>query len=211
MGHFSIWGTFLIFVLSLAFVRFVTSENNERISKFLLMSPKERMELIRAAIMNYGPVNQNHFGEDDSDEFFDSSPYGPDPELNPNLPYNIQNVRSVGEPKGNQRRDVNDKQPHFQPLCETYRRSVKLDNMFYEYRPNHYDEVYCVYPYVADQNVDNNVCNEGGFHCIQLNRTIFVTKREKGSSCWEVEHRRVASGCECMWPKHYRGDIQFFQ
>lgn len=83
-----------------------------------------------------------------------------DPELNPNLPYNIQNVRSVDarETKANQRRDAtNDKRPHFQPLCETYRRSITLDNILYDYRPNHFDEVYCAYSFGEDYNNDSNV------------------------------------------------------
>lgn len=89
----------------------------------------------------------------------DISQYGLDPDLNPNLPYNIQNVRSIdtSEIKANRRRDASDKRPHFQPLCETYRRSVKLDDMFYDYRPSHYDEVYCVYPYSGEGNNDSNV------------------------------------------------------
>lgn len=90
----------------------------------------------------------------------DFTEFGSDPELNPNLPYNIQNVRSIdtSETKANQRRDTaNDKRPHFQPLCETYRRSIKLDDMFYDYRPNHFDEVYCVYPYNGDDSNDANV------------------------------------------------------
>lgn len=51
------------------------------------------------------------------------------------------------------------------------------------------------------------VCNRGNFHCIQLNRTIHLTRRTKGSDCWELEQRVVPSGCECMWPKHVKGEI----
>lgn len=44
---------------------------------------------------------------------------------------------------------------------------------------------------------------------MQLNRTIHLIRRNKSGSneCWESEIRVVPSGCECMWPKHYYGDI----
>ena len=44
---------------------------------------------------------------------------------------------------------------------------------------------------------------------MQLNRTMHLIRRNKSASneCWESEIRVVASGCECMWPKHYYGDI----
>lgn len=80
-----------------------------------------------------------------------------DQELNQNPPYNIQNIRSVDERETNTRRDAG---PHFQPLCETYRRTIKLDNMFYDYRPNHFDEIYCVYPFSDDENNDSNVSKD---------------------------------------------------
>lgn len=51
------------------------------------------------------------------------------------------------------------------------------------------------------------VCSEAGFSCIQLNRTLFLTRRVRGMGCWESETRIVPAGCECMWPKHNLGDI----
>lgn len=54
----------------------------------------------------------------------------------------------------------------------------------------------------------NKVCGHHGFSCIQLNRTIFLTRRLKDSDCWEVETRPIFSGCECMWPKHHKGRIR---
>ena len=56
----------------------------------------------------------------------------------------------------------------------------------------------------------NKVCGHHGFSCIQLNRTIFLTRRPYGSDCWEVETRNVPSGCECMWPKHHKGKKRYF-
>lgn len=105
----------------------------------------------------------------------------------------------------------------------------------YEYRPSSYVEVKCEFYNctkfmkvwnVHDTNIilicrqkigshpfgrnalmhqRNKVCGHHGFSCIQLNRTIFLTKRSVGSDCWEVEARIIPSGCECMWPKHHKG------
>lgn len=51
------------------------------------------------------------------------------------------------------------------------------------------------------------MCGNNGFSCIQLNRTLFLTRRAFDTECWEVETRVVPAGCECMWPKHHLGDI----
>lgn len=51
------------------------------------------------------------------------------------------------------------------------------------------------------------MCSEAGFSCIQLNGTLFLTRRARGDGCWESETRTIAAGCECMWPKHQLGDI----
>lgn len=48
----------IIVMLNLSFARKRPVENNERVSKFLLLSPKERMERIRNAIIKYGPLNR---------------------------------------------------------------------------------------------------------------------------------------------------------
>lgn len=80
----------------------------------------------------------------------------------------------------------------------------------FEYRPDHYEEVTCNHGYTnhLDYKLQKNkVCGEAGFSCIQLNRTIFLTRRPYGNECWESETRLVAAGCECMWPKHHFGDI----
>lgn len=54
----------------------------------------------------------------------------------------------------------------------------------------------------------NKICSKLNYNCVQLTRTIFLTRRPYGSDCWEVETRTINSGCECMWPKHTHGEIQ---
>lgn len=99
----------------------------------------------------------------------------------------------------------------FQSVCPSRRTHVLLNtDQDFEYRPHSYEEIYCAHPFDGrmQTNERNSVCFEGGFSCIQQNRTIFVSRRSRGSDCWEVESRVIAAGCECMWPKHHFGDIK---
>lgn len=98
--------------------------------------------------------------------------------------------------------------PVFQSLCPTKRTDIFLNtDSDYEYRPSSYVEVKCSHPFGRNAilHQQNKVCGHHGFSCIQLNRTIFLTRRMLGSDCWEVETRVIPSGCECMWPKHRKG------
>jgi hypothetical protein len=107
----------------------------------------------------------------------------------------------------------------FLSLCPSRRQTVYLNaNDDYEYRPDHYDEVRCTHPHRLEvgpwprtrptqMQKNKPICSEAGFSCIQLNRTIFLTRRSAGTECWEVETRVVQAGCECMWPKHHFGEI----
>lgn len=56
------------------------------------------------------------------------------------------------------------------------------------------------------------VCEILDFSCIQLNGSIFLTRRplDDPNACWESEIRPVAAGCECLWPKHENGDISIY-
>lgn len=56
----------------------------------------------------------------------------------------------------------------------------------------------------------NKVCGHHGLSCIQLNSTIFLSRRLKDSNCWDVETRAIFSGCECMWPKHHKGNTYLY-
>lgn len=106
-----------------------------------------------------------------------------DSELDPNVPYNIQNVRSVRvrETKPEAYRaalNARSIPPYFQPLCETHRRTVTLDDLFYDYRPNHYEEVHCVYPYTGtDDTEDSNVIFIANFFISLDNNTVTFTLR----------------------------------
>uniref|UniRef100_A0A1B0DFI0 Uncharacterized protein n=1 Tax=Phlebotomus papatasi TaxID=29031 RepID=A0A1B0DFI0_PHLPP len=99
----------------------------------------------------------------------------------------------------------------FQSLCPSRRTLVYLNGENgYEYKPDHYEEVTCQHPFTSfrDYRVHRNkICGDAGFSCIQLNRTIFLTRRLYGTECWESLTRQVPAGCECMWPKHHYGDI----
>lgn len=157
-------------------------------------------------------------------------------EFDDSMPYGIQNVRDVKEvqtrrTKLSSKGKVSDfffnfkisfqfhlnnlsfstqlTQLTFQSLCPAQRHTVHLNrDSVYEYRPDHYEEVSCLSPYHHDlKNHRNKVCGEAGFSCLQLNRTIFLTRRAHGADCWESETRLVLAGCECMWPKHNLGDI----
>lgn len=116
-------------------------------------------------------------------------------------------------------------------MCPSKRETVFLNlDPEYEYRPDHYEEVLCekhqnqndnrIQAEVSLSSYESNlsdeihnfflfekVCSEAGFSCIQLNRTLFLTRRIRGASCWESETRLIPAGCECMWPKHHLGDI----
>lgn len=65
----------------------------------------------------------------------------------------------------------------------------------------------CRRPPSKSPPLNAQVCGDVGFNCIQLNRTIFLTRKPAGSDCWESETRLIPAGCECMWPKHHFGDI----
>ncbi|CRK95554.1 CLUMA_CG009019, isoform A [Clunio marinus] len=89
---------------------------------------------------------------------------------------------------------------HFQSLCPTRKTDVFLDNdSEYEYRPSSYEEAHI---HMEEVNLCINAIN-----CIQRNRTIFLTRRAFGTDCWKVETRVIPFGCECMWPKHHKGEI----
>ncbi|XP_037821684.1 uncharacterized protein LOC119610506 [Lucilia sericata] len=129
-----------------------------------------------------------------------------------NLIHHIENIKSSKIRRSSEYRNKN---ISYQSLCPTKRKSVLLETIEYEYRPNHYIEVSCAHSYVPSHaNIDdkNKICSEAGFSCMQLNRTIHLIRRNKSKSsqCWESEIRVIPSGCECMWPKHYYGDILAF-
>ncbi len=99
----------------------------------------------------------------------------------------------------------------FQSICPSRRTHVILNtDDQYEYRPHSYEEVFCAHPFSGNlrDNEKNRVCSRNGFSCIQLNRTIFISRRMHGSECWDIESRVIASGCDCMWAKHIHGDIR---
>lgn len=129
-----------------------------------------------------------------------------DPELESSLPYGIQNVRDLST-----RSHSGSHKTTFQSLCPAVRERVDLNmDGEYEYRPAHYEKVTCMHPYssvLSTTNRNNKICNQAGFTCIQLNRTIFLTRKARGTDCWETDTRVVPAGCECMWPKHVHGDI----
>ncbi|XP_055840353.1 uncharacterized protein LOC129907894 [Episyrphus balteatus] len=145
--------------------------------------------------------NQPKFNEM---EFFD--------EFESNLPYGIQNVRRDLSSRSSRSQPLRMHKPKttFQSLCPSKRLVIPLETIEYIYRPDHYEEVTCYHSYAPNRDYlseTNKVCSEAGFTCIQLNRTVYLTRRAKGSECWESETRIVPSGCECMWPKHTFGDI----
>ncbi|GAB0092144.1 hypothetical protein DMENIID0001_071170 [Sergentomyia squamirostris] len=154
----------------------------------------------------YHQDNEEDYEEDVDDDS--------DPELQSNLPYGIQNVRRNVEllPSRSIRTKGKITRTSFQSLCPSRRSLVYLngDGGNYEYKPDHYEEVTCMHPFTSfrDYRVHRNkICGEVGFSCIQLNRTIFLTRRLAGTDCWESLTRQVPAGCECMWPKHHYGDI----
>ncbi|TMW46431.1 hypothetical protein DOY81_008489, partial [Sarcophaga bullata] len=128
---------------------------------------------------------------------------------------NKYDLREIGTIKNRMMRRANEhrnKNLSFQSLCPTKRISVLLETTEYEYRPKHYTEVICsnnFLPIHRNFDTKNKICSEAGFSCMQLNRTIHLIRRNKSAlnECWESEIRVVPSGCECMWPKHYYGDI----
>lgn len=144
--------------------------------------------------------NQPKFNEM---EFFD--------EFESTLPYGIQNVRrDLSSRSSRSQQRMHKQKETFQSLCPSKRLVIPLETIEYVYRPDHYEEVTCYHSYAPNgDNLSetNKVCSEAGFSCIQLNRTVYLTRRAKGSDCWESETRIVPSGCECMWPKHIYGDI----
>ncbi|XP_055715191.1 uncharacterized protein LOC129809409 isoform X1 [Phlebotomus papatasi] len=172
------------------------------------------------------PVMSTFFHQNDEDEYAEDPEYDMDPELQSNLPYGIQNVRRNVEmmPSRSIRTKGKITRTSFQSLCPSRRTLVYLNGENgYEYKPDHYEEVTCQHPFTSfrdyrvhrnkpalsrliDGNMDE-ICGDAGFSCIQLNRTIFLTRRLYGTECWESLTRQVPAGCECMWPKHHYGDI----
>ncbi|XP_055917004.1 uncharacterized protein LOC129949514 [Eupeodes corollae] len=144
--------------------------------------------------------NQPNFNEM---EFYD--------EFESNLPYGIQNVRrDLSSRSSRSQPRLHKPKTTFQSLCPSKRLVIPLETIQYIYRPDHYEEVTCYHSYAPNRDYlseTNKVCSEAGFTCIQLNRTVYLTRRAKDSDCWESETRIVPSGCECMWPKHTFGDI----
>ncbi|XP_055690756.1 uncharacterized protein LOC129794143 isoform X2 [Lutzomyia longipalpis] len=160
------------------------------------------------------PVARTFFHQSSEDEYADDAEYDTDPELQSSLPYGIQNVRRNVEmlPSRSIRTKPKITRTSFQSLCPSRRTLVYLNSEAgnYEYKPDHYEEVTCQHPFTSfrDYRVHRNkICGEVGFSCIQLNRTIFLTRRLFGTDCWESLTRQVPAGCECMWPKHHYGDI----
>ncbi|XP_059613883.1 uncharacterized protein LOC132260005 isoform X2 [Phlebotomus argentipes] len=158
------------------------------------------------------PVASSYLHQDD--EYDEDEDLDMDPELQSSQPYGIQNVRRNAEtlPSRSIRTKGKITRTSFQSLCPSTRSLVYLKDEAgnYEYKPDHYEEVTCEHPFTSfrDYRVHRNkICGEAGLFCIQLNRTIFLTRRLFGTDCWESLTRQVPAGCECMWPKHHYGDI----
>ncbi|CAD7091788.1 unnamed protein product [Hermetia illucens] len=179
-----------------------------------LESPDAQSALIQDLIKNQQKINRNRIQQPiivQPDEGITFEEYLTNPEFDSSLPYGIQNVRDVSSRSSHLKPVPRKLKTTFQSLCPSKRSHVYLNlESDYEYRPDHYEEVECLHAYTSamDYNsVNNKVCGQGGFTCIQLNRTIFLTRKARGSDCWETEARLVAAGCECMWPQHKFGDI----
>lgn len=69
------------------------------------------------------------------------------------MPFGVQNVRSIlpARPTRTRPTTAAPSRVTFQSLCPSRRETVflNLEQSDYEYRPNHYDEVYCVHPYTG--------------------------------------------------------------
>lgn len=91
----------------------------------------------------------NNSDNDSTDNEYDSDA---NKELE-NMPFGVQNARSVlpARPTRNRPATAAPARVTFQSLCPSRRETVflNLDKTDYEYRPNHYDEVYCVHPYTG--------------------------------------------------------------
>ncbi|XP_031627791.1 uncharacterized protein LOC116343717 [Contarinia nasturtii] len=137
----------------------------------------------------------------------EGSHYENDREIESSIPYGVQNVYDTSA--GRLTRSKNHHKSTFQSLCPIKRETILLNmDIDFEYRPDYYEEVRCANAVMHSENkIQAAVCSEAGFSCIQLNGTIFLTRRARGANCWESETRTVAAGCECMWPKHQLGDI----
>lgn len=63
--------------------------------------------------------------------------------------------------------------PHFQPLCETHRKLISFANdLYFDYRPSHYEEIYCVHPFLHGSNQLPNL--NVSFYSITLLNVAFV-------------------------------------
>ncbi|CAK9818234.1 hypothetical protein ANTPLA_LOCUS9688 [Anthophora plagiata] len=100
----------------------------------------------------------------------------------------------------------------YRSLCKIVTKKVQLDDTEYEYQPPHYHEVYCK-SYFLIENLQHNInkpkqeCVQPGFHCVQRSKTQFFVRRRWDSECWEPFVKKIASGCDCMWPVSTLGDI----
>ncbi|XP_031830067.1 uncharacterized protein LOC116425912 isoform X2 [Nomia melanderi] len=108
-------------------------------------------------------------------------------------------------------RDNRNSLPEYRDLCEIITKKVQLDDSEYEYLPPHYHEVYCKnYPFYGNEQATVNLkqeCVNPGFHCVQRSKTLFLVRRRWDSECWEPFVKKIASGCDCMWPVSVLGDI----
>ncbi|XP_049770249.1 uncharacterized protein LOC126108922 isoform X3 [Schistocerca cancellata] len=133
-----------------------------------------------------------------------------------------------GLPVAGTSRQDRDSGVSYQPLCQTQRNRVELNDGVYEYRPPHYHEVLCRQAAAASREqqqqqqdreaadalslrassvVTKQMCVHPGFTCVQRYQKVWLTRRRYESSCWEMVTRTVPSGCECMWPENRFGDI----
>ncbi|CAK9826685.1 hypothetical protein ANTRET_LOCUS4486 [Anthophora retusa] len=109
-------------------------------------------------------------------------------------------------------RDNRNLLPEYRNLCKIVTKKVQLDDTEYEYQPPHYHEVYCK-SYSLIENLQHNInapkqeCVQPGFHCVQRSKTQFFVRRRWDSECWEPFVKKIASGCDCMWPVSTLGDI----
>ncbi|EZA49552.1 uncharacterized protein LOC105284469 isoform X2 [Ooceraea biroi] len=103
--------------------------------------------------------------------------------------------------------------PEYRSLCETITRRVEIADTDYEYQPPHYHEVFCKNSLLDDDNEEimkralQQQCVHPGFHCVQKSRILFLARRHWESECWEPYTKKIASGCDCMWPVTTLGEI----
>lgn len=168
----------------------------------------ESEELFTSKELEISGVQKSHPDNNDQPKFNEMMFFD---EFESNLPYGIQNARrDLNTRSSRSQPRMHKPKTTFQSLCPSKRLVIPLETIEYVYRPDHYEEVTCYHSYAPNRDYlseTNKVCSEAGFSCIQLNRTVYLTRRAKGSDCWESETRIVPSGCECMWPKHAFGDI----